>query len=278
MAIKIKVGEREYDPDLLYQFDLSGNEDGLVEFDPVNVKVKLSGDDLVVKAFARYNLDLIDASSNTITVTGSATVQDCEVVLKRHSHLPSYINALQFLCMFYIEAASFIDVADEKWMLYSLHNHKTDEILGFATVYRFFKFPEGIRARISQFMVMPGWKRRGYGALMYSLLMKDLEKDPQVVQVTVESPGDAFQRMKIKCDSRMIDMRLLNDIDRSTAMDYLDVKASSGTLQIQEITMKRIRKRLAREHEEDLPVDDKQRRREILDRLVQDEIDYLRSI
>lgn len=87
--------------------------------------------------------------------------------------IKSYQRRLSAMPFFLIDSASFIENKDDHWDVYlifkktrvSSSSSPCDvhySIIGFATVYRFFRFPDRTRMRISQFIVFPSYHRQGH--------------------------------------------------------------------------------------------------------------------
>ncbi|XP_071478143.1 histone acetyltransferase type B catalytic subunit-like [Diadema antillarum] len=112
-----------------------------------------------------------------------------------HAHLQTFL-------WWFVDASSYIDVDDEKWMYYTVfekypHNEsKRYATVGYATVYRYYAYPDKIRPRISQVLVLPPFQRRGHGAQLLQTMYRDFRKDPIVLDITVEDPSDDFVRLR----------------------------------------------------------------------------------
>jgi histone acetyltransferase 1 len=71
--------------------------------------------------------------------------------------------------LWFIDAASFIDVDDENWEYFFVFKKKKHNgqimygIVGYATVYKYYAFPDMKRPRISQFLILPPFQRQGHG-------------------------------------------------------------------------------------------------------------------
>ncbi|KAJ8960557.1 hypothetical protein NQ318_013845 [Aromia moschata] len=82
-----------------------------------------------------------------------------------HKRFETYI-------VWFIDAANFIDLDDERWMLYYVYEefqHPETKAtyrtpVGYCSVYKFFAYPNNIRTRISQFFILPSHQRRGIGS------------------------------------------------------------------------------------------------------------------
>ncbi|XP_060534183.1 histone acetyltransferase type B catalytic subunit [Cylas formicarius] len=126
-----------------------------------------------------------------------------------HSRFETFI-------VWFIDAASFIDLDDDKWLIYYVYEEFEHPVskktirspIGFCTVYRFFAYPNGIRARISQFFILPSHQRRGIGTKLYQTVVKVLRSMDEVVDVTVEEPTLAFQKIRDLDDCLMVHKEL----------------------------------------------------------------------
>jgi len=110
----------------------------------------------------------------------------------------AYHERLQTFLLWFVDASSFIDVDDPKWTFYFLYekamvNGKPIYYnIGYSTVYRYYAHPFKLRPRISQFLIHQPWQRKGLGAKLYTTITDDLRKDPDVLDIVVEDPSEAF--------------------------------------------------------------------------------------
>jgi histone acetyltransferase 1 len=104
-----------------------------------------------------------------------------------------YSQLLQKLVPFLIEGGTEIDAQDSKWQIYllveeSLLGGSAAErmLVGFCTCYAFPIFPslEKSRLRLSQFIILPSFQRRGLGAAFYSNLLQYFRALPSVIELT----------------------------------------------------------------------------------------------
>ncbi|OZJ06771.1 hypothetical protein BZG36_00385 [Bifiguratus adelaidae] len=95
---------------------------------------------------------------------------------------------MQIFMLFFVEGVSFIE-KDEKWEIYCLYQIRNDStpseyvFVGYATAYPFFCWPESIRMRISQFLILPPFQNKGHG---------------------IEDPNEAFGDLRDKNDMRLL--------------------------------------------------------------------------
>lgn len=126
-----------------------------------------------------------------------------------HSNLESASERLRFihahlqpLLLFYVDAACTIDTSDPKWELLLAVECNPDEsidVVGFATIYGFYVYPDNVRLRLSQVLVLPSHQGRGVGSLLLDALY-NLAERLHAVDITLEDPTDDLRRMKDKKD------------------------------------------------------------------------------
>lgn len=124
---------------------------------------------------------------------------------------------LQILVLFFIEAGSYIDVSDPFWNLYILYKHGESEqsssVVGFVTAYNYWtypghkKFDEDIkqtRTKISQMIILPNHQGKGLGGSFYSSLYTKWHTEPQVYEIVVEDPNEAFDDLRDRSDLQLL--------------------------------------------------------------------------
>nr|CAG4637028.1 EOG090X06NC [Ceriodaphnia reticulata]SVE72949.1 EOG090X06NC [Ceriodaphnia reticulata] len=120
----------------------------------------------------------------------------------------SYHERLQTFLLWYVDAASFIDVDDDRWRFYLIFEKYPCEgghryaICGYATVYLYFAYPNKTRPRISQFLVLPPFQRLGLGAELLNVIYRSFLKDSNILDITVEDPSDEFVRIRDFVDAK----------------------------------------------------------------------------
>lgn len=147
------------------------------------------------------------------------------------------LSRLQILNLFYIDGGTALHSGEYdsgRWIVYIMY-HKGDmatdgrspyKFVGFSTVYAYHPIVFGVtparttekinipypypadfvsdlpvRARISQFVILPPYQHSGHGAKLYAAVYKSLLDDKLVFEITVEDPSEAFD-----------DLRDLNDL------------------------------------------------------------------
>lgn len=120
----------------------------------------------------------------------------------------NYHERLQSFILFFIDAASYIDVDDEKWRFFTVYEKYTNKdrkqvyaVCGYSTVYEYYAYPVNIRPRISQMLVLPPFQRMGLGAQLLCSIYKHYIPQSNVLDITVEDPNDEFQHLRDYVDA-----------------------------------------------------------------------------
>lgn len=75
--------------------------------------------------------------------------------------------------------------------------------VGYATTYLYYAYPEHLRPRISQMLVLPPFQGIGIGAKILEIIYDKFKGDPKVVDITVEDPSDDFRRIRNYVDAKL---------------------------------------------------------------------------
>ncbi|XP_052806790.1 histone acetyltransferase type B catalytic subunit-like [Mya arenaria] len=119
-----------------------------------------------------------------------------------------YHQRLQTFVLFFIDAASFIDVDDDRWSFYLLFEKYKSAgntmyaIGGYMTVYNYYAYPSRHRPRISQVLVLPPFQKQGHGAQLLQTFYNRCYGDSDILDITVEDPSESFQRLRDFVDAR----------------------------------------------------------------------------
>lgn len=145
------------------------------------------------------------SSSSNGSSNGSGESKTFEIYQSTTSDqgFKDYHERLQFWIMFYIDAASYIDIDDDRWMFFTLfEKYKTSDgndryaFAGYTTVYRYFAYPENQRPRISQMLILPPFQKKGLGSKLLDSVCQSFWNRNKVVDITVEDPSDDFIRLR----------------------------------------------------------------------------------
>jgi len=122
--------------------------------------------------------------------------------------LKEYHERMQTFVLWYIDAASFIEVDDEKWNFYMLFEKKKTTMgfqhnfVGYMTVYHYYAYPNQFRPRISQMLILPPFQRHGHGVRLIETVNKQYQGNNDAIDITVEDPSDEFIRCRDYIDCK----------------------------------------------------------------------------
>lgn len=118
------------------------------------------------------------------------------------------LSNIQILTLLYIEGGSYIELDDDEWsnrrwgvfFLYEKPLGSEYSFIGYSTVYRYYYYSATIedlsRARISQFLILPPYQRRGLGSRFYDALIAHFLASKSTLEITVEDPSESFADMR----------------------------------------------------------------------------------
>ncbi|KAJ3360718.1 histone acetyltransferase 1 [Allomyces javanicus] len=126
---------------------------------------------------------------------------------------PTLYDRLKIFAMYFIEAATPVDVTDPAWTFYLLYQrhpssspsfaHLPFEFAGLFSTYSFYLFPDRTRRRISQVLILPPFQRQGHAARIYAHLHRTAMADAQIGELAVEDPSEAFDVLRDVSDLRL---------------------------------------------------------------------------
>ncbi|KAL1918178.1 uncharacterized protein VTP21DRAFT_3444 [Calcarisporiella thermophila] len=132
----------------------------------------------------------------------------------------AYHRRLQIFMLLFVEGASYIDEEDERWEIALVFERSGGgseplyRIVGYATMYPYFHYPDKLRMRISQFLILPPFSNKGHGNRLYQTLYQEFLSREQIVEITVEGPNDAFSDLRDKNDLRyLISQNALKELE-----------------------------------------------------------------
>jgi len=136
---------------------------------------------------------------------GESSLAVFKTKLKNDENI-DFHKRFEVLGLFFIDSASFISDYDD-WRAYYLYECKKVgkertryTLLGCSTVYPFFHLPDKRRFRISQFLILPPFQKRGHGEFLLRSVYKHLRTKEDLFEITVESPSKDFQRFRTQAD------------------------------------------------------------------------------
>eukprot|EP00123_Amoebidium_parasiticum_P011095 comp20505_c0_seq1/m.26217 comp20505_c0_seq1/g.26217 ORF comp20505_c0_seq1/g.26217 comp20505_c0_seq1/m.26217 type:complete len:386 (-) comp20505_c0_seq1:527-1684(-) len=120
--------------------------------------------------------------------------------------LVDYHEKVQVFSMFFIDACSLIDLTDPRWNFFyvwrkeKLAGQTSYTFVGYSTTYNFYHYPDSTLTRISQFLVLPPFQKKGIGRTLLSQVYADCMARPEVVEITVEDPSETFLYLRDTVD------------------------------------------------------------------------------
>ncbi|KAG5671301.1 hypothetical protein PVAND_001506 [Polypedilum vanderplanki] len=125
-----------------------------------------------------------------------------------------YYTRLESFIFWYIDASSRIE-HDEKWRFFVVFEKYKNEAgedryasVGYSSVYLYFCYPDKIRPRIAQFIILPPFQRKGIGSELLMTIYKHFQAKDNVCDITVEDASEDFQRLR-----NINDAKLLKNLD-----------------------------------------------------------------
>ncbi|KAF8626361.1 hypothetical protein AX15_005012 [Amanita polypyramis BW_CC] len=123
-----------------------------------------------------------------------------------------YHRRLQLFVLLYIEGGSYINDEEDSWefmVLYEKRRRKgsammTYHFVGYSSLYNFYHFPEKVRMRLSQFIILPPYQRQAHGSELYKTIYQYVCSQPHIAELTVEDPAEAFEDLRDKNDLKML--------------------------------------------------------------------------
>jgi len=125
--------------------------------------------------------------------------------------LREYHERLQPWILFFIDAASYIDIDDDSWRFFlmfekvSVGGEERRQVVGYLTVYEYYAYGRTTnhkRPRIAQMLVLPPFQRLGLGARLLDTVYQHYRSDRTVTDITVEDPSDNFVRLRDFVDTK----------------------------------------------------------------------------
>lgn len=127
-------------------------------------------------------------------------------------------DLMQGWIMWLIDGASYIDVDDERWEFLTMYEKTGDHasngnghmngssaryhFVGYCTVYRYYAYPDKLRPRISQFLILPPFQRLGLGTHLLQTIYDRYRDQDSVVDIAVEDPAENFTKLRDFVDAR----------------------------------------------------------------------------
>eukprot|EP01117_Protostelium_nocturnum_P009451 TRINITY_DN3372_c0_g1_i1.p1 TRINITY_DN3372_c0_g1~~TRINITY_DN3372_c0_g1_i1.p1 ORF type:complete len:425 (+),score=162.04 TRINITY_DN3372_c0_g1_i1:366-1640(+) len=121
----------------------------------------------------------------------------------------SFHSRMEMLVLFFIDASCLISASDNDWEVYYIFEKQEKygqtkySFVGFTSVYKFYAYPNKIRKRISQALILPPFQGKNHGFYLLKAIYAD-SKLESVKDITVEDPSDAFTGLRDVVDCTLI--------------------------------------------------------------------------
>lgn len=126
---------------------------------------------------------------------------------------------MQTLIMWFIESATMIDHEDPRWDFFLIFERfnpiksndpqavpvSTEDryyFAGYATVYRYFAYPDRTRPRVSQMLILPPYRRTGLGTTLLQSIYDYYKSQSPTLDITTEDPDEEFIAMRDYLDCK----------------------------------------------------------------------------
>ncbi|XP_020528794.1 histone acetyltransferase type B catalytic subunit isoform X3 [Amborella trichopoda] len=155
---------------------------------------------------------------------GACSEEDQIVVMDMGSmHVKELYNHLVPFLLLLVEGSSPIDLDDPKWEMLLIVKKKVDgsgnthhRLLGFATIYSFYHYPDTSRLRIGQVLVLPPYQGKGYGRHLLEAV-NTIAVSRNMFDITIEEPSEHLQNIRDCMDT----IRLLTFAPLKTILSSL---------------------------------------------------------
>ncbi|KAG8376098.1 hypothetical protein BUALT_Bualt09G0028100 [Buddleja alternifolia] len=128
---------------------------------------------------------------------------DLEVFRVSGNGVGDLYSRLVPLVLLLVDGSNPIDVTDIRWEIFILVQKGQQDscmrLLGFAAVYRFHRFPDSMRLRLGQILIIPPYQRKGYGRTLLEVLNNVAIRD-NVYDLSIEEPVDSLQHVRTCID------------------------------------------------------------------------------
>ncbi|KAE8225268.1 hypothetical protein CF319_g1948 [Tilletia indica] len=129
-----------------------------------------------------------------------------------------YHRRMQLFALLNIEAASYIHEDEDSWEFYMVYErtvapsaegmNASDKyryhFVGYTALYRFWCYPEVFRIRLAQFVILRPYQQQGHGPALFSHVTDQMQDRPEVLELTVEDPSEAFDKLRDAADLRRL--------------------------------------------------------------------------
>ena len=162
-------------------------------------------------------------NSNT-TLSSSSSSFEIFLATEKDNGATELLQRAEKIAMWYIETADSVDFSDERWeVLFLYHTRKksgdnlknhdvpgtepgpvASNFAGYITLFTFHNPFIGSKIRVCQALVLPHMQGRGLGRKMLLSVYELAQSRNSIVEVTVEDPAPAFERLRDMVDCEWV--------------------------------------------------------------------------
>ncbi|KAK6139597.1 hypothetical protein DH2020_026664 [Rehmannia glutinosa] len=157
----------------------------------------------IVSSAEVLHKDTLNGNSGNSNCHLKEEPDDAEVFRVSGAGVGHLYSRLVPLVLLLVDGSSPIDITDPKWEIYILvqkgQQDSSMRLLGFAAVYRFQRYPDGMRLRLGQILIIPPYQRKGYGGCLLKVL-NNIAISDDVYDLTIEEPVDSLQHVRTCID------------------------------------------------------------------------------
>ncbi|XP_038642359.1 histone acetyltransferase type B catalytic subunit isoform X3 [Scyliorhinus canicula] len=173
----------------LYSHQVFGDEESVFGYKDLEIQLYYSTCSLTTFFNIKYSSKVIEKYDNVETDISCPGFKE-------------YHERLQTFLIWFIETASFIDVDDDKWQFFLVFEKYLEDgspryaTVGYMTVYNFYAYPDKMRPRIGQMLVLPPFQGEGHGARLLETVQRFYTADPSILDITAEEPSEDFVKLR----------------------------------------------------------------------------------
>lgn len=86
----------------------------------------------------------------------------------------------------------------------TMGSRTTHHFVGYVSAFPFWCYPDSVRMRLSQFVILPPYRRQGHGSHLYNALFDYVLTQPKVTELTIEDPSEAFEDLRDRNDVKRL--------------------------------------------------------------------------
>ncbi len=105
----------------------------------------------------------------------------------------TYLTRMEPFLIYFVDGSNFLTL-DDQWNFYVLYEkyssasspNKRFAFAGYMSVYKFYAYPEHVRPRVSQMVILPPFQKMGHATRLLETCYEDMVPRSEVVDITGE--------------------------------------------------------------------------------------------